>query len=91
MPSAPIEAISHCFQFQNQLMKIAVQEDSESLLSQLPEHWDYMHAPAYLETMGSEYLRSRFSNMFTKYFSNWDLPSIQIIFLTLSYKDNKTY
>lgn len=51
-------------------MKIAVQEDSESLLSQLPEHWDYMHAPAYLETMGSEYLRSRFSNMFTKYFSN---------------------
>lgn len=35
--------------------------------------------------------KSRSSNMFTKYFSNWGLPSLQTNFLTFSYKDNETY
>lgn len=70
MPSTSIETISRFFQSQNQLMKIAVQEASEILLGQLPEYWDCKHAPACLETMGSEDLKSRSSNMFTTYFSN---------------------
>ena len=70
MPSTSIETISRFFQSQNQLMKIAVQEDSEILLGPLPKYWDCKHALVYLETMGSEYLRGRSSNMFTKYFSN---------------------